>query len=212
MFLYDHLYTMQENSHGRRSAQTAMFHIAEAMTRWTAPILSFTADEAWQYLPGERVGNVLFATWYERLAQMPANAALSANDFDELVDLRGQVNGRLELMRESGSIGSSLQAVVTLFVDKNYQAFSRVYEELKYFFINSELRLQPLADQSTDAESLTLRRFSGGASLTAGRTENPKCIRCWHYVADVGGNPEHPEICLRCVENVDGVGEVRRYF
>ena len=87
----DRLYTMPTDSHGRRSAQSAMYHIAEAFTRWVAPILTFTADELWGYLPGERAGHVLFTTWYDGLAPLPADAQLNAADFDQLLAVREQV-------------------------------------------------------------------------------------------------------------------------
>jgi isoleucyl-tRNA synthetase len=138
---------------------------------------------------------------------------LSVDGFDQLIELRDQVNRQLEPMRDSGVIGSSLQAEVALFVDeKNFKALLGVSEELKYFFITSALNLRPIAEKPADAVQLTLGLFNGDAWMKGGRTVHNKCIRCWHYVADVGANPEHPEICLRCVENVDGAGEVRRYF
>src|SRR5690606_28628279 len=108
----DRLYTMQEDSRGRRSAQTAMYHVAEALARWIAPILSFTADELWRYLPapagGRREGNVLFATFYEGLSRMPDGGALSPADFDRLLELREQVAKVLEPIRASGEIGAAL--------------------------------------------------------------------------------------------------------
>src|SRR5690606_16861842 len=113
----DRLYTMQEDSRGRRSAQSAMYRIAEAFVRWIAPILSFTADEMWQHLPGERVGNVLFATWYEGLAPLPADAPLSAEDFERLLSLREQVAKALEPMRANGLIGAALEAEIVVSVN-----------------------------------------------------------------------------------------------
>ncbi|HEY1229402.1 MAG TPA: class I tRNA ligase family protein, partial [Ramlibacter sp.] len=115
----DRLYTMPEDSRGRRSAQSAMYRIAEAFVRWIAPVLSFTADELWGYLPastesGTRVGNVLFATWYEGLAPLPAGAELGADDFDRLLALREQVAKVLEPMRAHGQIGAALEAEITV--------------------------------------------------------------------------------------------------
>ncbi len=209
----DRLYTMREDSRGRRSAQTAMFHIAEAMVRWIAPILSFTADEMWGYLPGQRKGNVLFTTWYEGLEVLPDGAALSVERFDQLADLRRAVTGQLEPMRDSGAIGASLQAEVDLFVDEHGEsALQDLSEELRFFFITSELRVRPLSEKPATAIPLSLGQWSGSAWMTGRRTENPKCVRCWHHRSDVGSHPEHPEICLRCVSNVDGPGENRKWF
>ena len=192
----DRLYTMQEDSRGRRSAQSAMFRIAEAFVRWIAPILSFTADEIWRYLPGKREENVLFATWYDGLAPLAADAPLSAADFDRLLELRDAAAKVLEPMRAAGEIGAGLEAEIEIPVDAATEAKLRpAADELRFFFITSDVRLK-----------------AGEGGVTAKATTNAKCIRCWHYRADVGSNPEHPEICGRCVVNVDGAGEDRRWF
>ncbi len=205
----DRLYTMQENSRGRRSAQTAMFHIAQAFARWIAPILSFTADEMWQQLPGDRADNVLFTTWYKSLLPLPADAALSAGHIDQLIVLREAVSRVLEPMRASGSIGASLQAEVALYMDADLlQKFVAVASELRFLFITSKLSLLPADQRPADAQ-----RIEGvDAWIVAGATTHAKCVRCWHYVEDVASSAEHPEICGRCIENVDGAGEVRQWF
>src|SRR3546814_6271513 len=114
----DRLYTMGEDSRGRRSAQSAMYRIAEAFVRWIAPVLSFTADEMWGYLPtpvdGVRKDNVLFATWYDGLAPMEGDATPSAKEFDALLALREQVAKVLEPMRAGGEIGAALEAEIAL--------------------------------------------------------------------------------------------------
>jgi isoleucyl-tRNA synthetase len=187
---------MQEDSRGRRSAQSAMFRIVEAFVRWIAPILSFTADEIWRYLPGKREENVLFATWYDGLAPLSADAPLSAADFDRLLALRDNAAKVLEPMRTAGEIGAGLEAEIELPVDAATESKLRpAADELRFFFITSDVRLK-----------------AGEGAVTAKATSNAKCIRCWHYRADVGSNPEHPEICARCVVNVDGAGEDRRWF
>ena len=192
----DRLYTMQEDSRGRRSAQSAMFRIAEAFVRWIAPILSFTADEIWRFLPGKREENVLFATWYDGLAPLAADAPLSAADFDALLALRDAASKVLEPMRAAGTIGASLEAEIELPVAAATEAKLRpAADELRFFFITSDAKL-----------------VVGEGAVVARATTNSKCIRCWHYRADVGSHPEHPEICARCVDNVDGAGEDRRWF
>ncbi|MFY0186168.1 isoleucine--tRNA ligase [Stenotrophomonas sp. PUT21] len=195
----DRLYTMPVDSRGRRSAQTAMYHIAEAFTRWIAPILSFTADELWGYLPGERKENVLFATWYEGLAPLPADAPLNAADFDQLLALREQVAKVLEPMRANGAIGAALEAEIT--VAANEETASRwqpLAEELRFLLISGDVQVRPA---TTDE-----------VFVSAQRTGKQKCVRCWHYRADVGSVAAHPELCGRCVTNIDGAGEDRRWF
>jgi isoleucyl-tRNA synthetase len=192
----DRLYTMREDARGRRSAQSAMFRIAEAFARWIAPILTFTAEEMWSHLPGEREGHVLFATWYDGLAPLPTDAALNAERFDRLLALREQVSKVLEPMRASGEIGAALDAEIA--IDCNAEEFawlSPLADELRFLFITGDVTVG-----------------QGGDAVTATVSAKPKCIRCWHHRDDVGSHPDHPEICGRCVSNVEGPGETRLFF
>lgn len=195
----DRLYTMREDSRGRRSAQSAMFRIAEAFVRWVAPVLSFTADEMWSYLPGERKANVLFETWYDGLAPLPEDAVLSAADFDRLLALREQVAKVLEPMRANGVIGAALDAEIAVSANAGLAAkWQPLAEELRFLFISGDVTVTPVqADE---------------VFVLAQPTDKPKCVRCWHHRADVGANPQHPELCGRCVGNVEGPGEDRRWF
>ena len=195
----DRLYTMREDSRGRRSAQSAMFHIAEAFVRWIAPVLSFTADEMWGYLPGERTGNVLFATWYDGLAPLPEGAALNAADFDQLLALREQVAKVLEPMRANGLIGAALEAEIAVSVNAVTAAkWQPLAEELRFFFISGDVTVSEVSADET--------------FVLATPTTKTKCVRCWHYRADVGQHAAHPELCGRCVDNIDGAGENRVWF
>ena len=195
----DRLYTMQEDSRGRRSAQSAMFRILEAFTRWIAPILSFTADEIWGFLPGERVDNVLFATWYDGLAPLPADAPLSAEDFDKLLALREQMAKVLEPMRANGVIGAALDAEVTVSASPELASkWQPLAEELRFLFISGDVSVTPVnADE---------------VFVLAQPTAKLKCVRCWHHRADVGTSAAHPELCGRCVSNIEGPGEDRKWF
>ncbi|WP_434988707.1 isoleucine--tRNA ligase [Xanthomonas melonis] len=195
----DRLYTMAEDSRGRRSAQSAMYHVAEAFVRWIAPVLSFTADELWTYLPGEHVGNVLFATWYDGLAPLPADAALTSADVDKLLTLREQVAKVLEPMRANGAIGAALEAEITVAADAQTAArWQPLSQELRFLFISGDVTVTAA---STD-----------DIFVSAQPTAKPKCVRCWHHQASVGSDPRHPELCGRCVSNIEGPGEQRRWF
>ena len=195
----DRLYTMRENSRGRRSAQSAMYRIAEAFVRWIAPVLSFTADEMWGYLPGERTGNVLFATWYDGLAPLPADAALNAADFDQLLALREQVAKVLEPMRANGLIGAALEAEIAVSVNAATAAkWQPLADELRFFFISGDVTVSEVSADEV--------------FVLATPTTKAKCVRCWHHRADVGAHAEHPELCGRCVSNIDGAGETREWF
>jgi isoleucyl-tRNA synthetase len=212
----DRLYTMPENSRGRRSAQTAMYHIVQALVRWMAPILSFTADEVWGYLPGEKEDNLLFTTWYEGLAPLPEVAPLTMADMQQVLALREAATRAMEPMRASGALGASLEAEVDLYLDDSLRAkLAPMDEELRFLFITSELRLHPLAQRPEGA----VRAEGIEAFVSATATQHAKCVRCWHHRPDVGShrdaeNPQrdHPELCGRCVDNVVGFGETRKWF
>ncbi|MCL1549820.1 isoleucine--tRNA ligase [Xanthomonas nasturtii] len=195
----DRLYTMAEDARGRRSAQSAMYHVAEAFVRWVAPVLTFTAEELWAYLPGAHVGNVLFATWYDGLAPLPADAALTSADVDKLLALREQVAKVLEPMRANGAIGAALEAEITVAADAQTAArWQPLAEELRFLFISGDVTVTAA---STD-----------DIFVSAQPTTKAKCVRCWHHQASVGSDPRHPELCSRCVSNIEGPGEVRRWF
>ena len=194
----DRLYTMREDSRGRRSAQSAMYRIIEAFARWIAPVLSFTADEIWRFLPGERQGNVMLAEWYEGLAELPNDAPLSAARFDQLLDLRENVAKTLEPMRAAGEIGAALEAEIVVSADEPTRAWLQpLADELRFFFISGDV---------------TVQAAGAAPSIMATPTSKPKCVRCWQHRADVGTHDEHPELCGRCIDNIDGPGEDRRWF
>ena len=197
----DRLYTTGTDSHPRRSAQSAMYYIGEAMVRWFAPILSFTAEEIWSLLPGKRDASVFLSTFYE----LPEPQDLVA-DWDTLILVRDTVSKALEAAREAGNIGSGLEADVTVYADGEVRAaLEQLTHELRFVFITSEATVQPASERAADAAE-------GDAFWVAVTpSEHPKCIRCWHRRADVGSVKAHPEICARCAGNVDGPGETRVY-
>jgi isoleucyl-tRNA synthetase len=204
--LKDRLYTLPADSRGRRSAQTAMLHIAEGMVRWLAPILSFTAEEIWRHMPGERAESVFLTTWHP-LPAVPRDRI----DWPALIALRGDVTRELEKLRDAGAIGAPLDAAVDVYCAPGELArFSALGEELRFLFITSHARVhearQP-PEGAVPAESVG----NAGVWLTVKRSEDPKCVRCWQRRGDVGQHAEHPELCGRCVTNVEGGGEVRRY-
>jgi isoleucyl-tRNA synthetase len=192
--LKDRLYTTPAGSSARRSAQTAMHHIAEAMARWLAPILSFTAEEIWQHLPGARAKSVFHVTWHA-LPQVPQDGI----DWDALLGLRAEVGRELERLREAGQIGAPLEAEVVVRVPSaDFVNLSALGDELRFFLITSTASV-------IEQEGLASWQIEV-TPTTAG-----KCIRCWHRRADVGASVDHPELCGRCIVNVAGAGEERRY-
>ncbi|GAP67402.1 isoleucyl-tRNA synthetase [Mizugakiibacter sediminis] len=206
----DRLYTMPTDSRGRRSAQSAMYRILEAMVRWLAPILAFTSEEIWRHMPGARGESVLFETWYAGL-QATQGTPEQRRFWADLLALREGASKVLEEMRKAGTLGASLEAEVVVHADAALRArYAEVGDELRFFFITSGLALADAATRPADAARVALA--DGEAWVTAAASGAAKCVRCWHHRADVGAHADHPELCGRCVENVVGAGEDRRYF
>jgi isoleucyl-tRNA synthetase len=206
--LKDRLYTTGATSAPRRSAQTVMMWIAEAMVRWIAPILSFTAEEIWRALPIERVESVFLSGW----AQLPdLGEAKSDIDWKTLIDLRSDVARELEQLRTQGTIGAPLDAEVDVYcTPEQFDRFNALGEELRFLFITSSARVERVS-QAPDGAVAAPTAAKSGVWIRVRPSEAPKCVRCWHHREDVGSNARHPELCARCVSNVDGPGEPR-YF
>ncbi|MFB4394466.1 MULTISPECIES: isoleucine--tRNA ligase [unclassified Pseudomonas] len=204
----DRQYTTGANSVARRSCQTALYHISEALVRWIAPILAFTADEIWQYLPGERNESVMLNTWYQGLSELPADAELDRAYWDRVMAVKAAVNKELENQRVAKAIGGNLQAEVTLFAEEGLSAdLAKLGDELRFVLITSAASVVPFVQAPSDAVTTEVE----GLKLKVVKSGHAKCGRCWHFRADVGSHPEHPEICGRCVDNMSGNGEVRHY-
>jgi isoleucyl-tRNA synthetase len=210
----DRIYTLQEDSIPRRSAQTAIYHVVEALVRWLAPILSFTADEIWQHLPGNREDSVFLSTWHELPpAFYPEGEILKrmgVNYWERITAVRDAVSKELEKLRGEGRIGSPLDAEVDLYADEETRGLLKAIEdELRFLLITSYARVHPASEAPGDAVAAGVPELSFSIRVTP--SAHGKCIRCWHHREDVGTVPEHPEICGRCVDNVSGAGEQRRF-
>ena len=196
-----------------------MYRILEALVRWLAPILSFTAEEIWQHMPkstpsGPRGESVLFETWYDGLDALQGSAE-QRKFWSDLLAIRAGAAKLLEGMRNAGQIGAALEAEVTVYSgvgDEFFKArLAPFQDELRFFFITSALKIKDVFDAPGGLPPIELEKEK--VWVSAVRSEHKKCVRCWHYRADVGVIPEHPEICGRCVENLPGgPGEIRRYF
>jgi isoleucyl-tRNA synthetase len=199
----DRLYTTGASSAPRRSAQTAMHHVAQAMVRWLAPILSFTAEEVWSFLPGSRNESVFLNTWY----QFPAGAErVPSIDWPALIALKTDVGRDLERLRAAGEIGAPLEAEVVIYAPAAQTArFEALRDELRFLLITSQARV--VATEAPPAS--TVPAGEPGVWIEVKPSTQPKCVRCWHLRSDVGSDPRHPELCARCVVNVEGPGEER---
>jgi isoleucyl-tRNA synthetase len=207
--LKDRLYTTPAGGRARRSAQTALWHIAEAMVRWLAPILSFTAEEIWQSLPAlpGRPESVFLSEWHV----LPAVAAVGDVDWEAVIALKADVSRELEALRGQGLIGGTLDAVVDVWAEPAVHArLAPLGDELRFALITSEARLHEAAARPADAAPApSVAR--AGVYVAVRPSTDQKCVRCWQLRPDIGADPRHPEACARCAGNVEGPGETRRF-
>lgn len=205
----DRQYTAKASSVAQRSCQTAIYHIVQALVRWIAPVLSFTADEIWEFIPGEKARYVFTEQWYDGLFGLQADEPMNAAFWQQLLVVRDEVNKALEQARSDKKIGGSLEANVVLYCTdaKLYQQLSLLGDELRFALLTSAARLE-LCDTLPEQAQHTERE---GLAVAVIASSDVKCARCWHHRPDVGANAAHSDICLRCVENIDGEGELRRF-
>lgn len=213
----DRLYTMAASSLGRRSAQTALLHILEILTRLVAPILSFTAEEIWQEVRAmdkrnsitTRAESVFMARWDDLIIAEDCDLShdsLTTNDWREIQYFKTEVNKGLEKLRINGVIGSSLEADVILYADeKILSLLKKLQDDLRFVLITSSAEVKEISSASENAITTEI----SGLKLVVTKSPHKKCSRCWHHREDVGLNKDHPELCARCGENLFGEGETR---
>lgn len=189
----DRQYTTQKNGHPRRSAQTAIYHIAHALLRWIAPILSFTAQEAWQVLKGTD-GYVFTQMWYD--LPKPAMNDITVEDWRHILMTKELANKAMDVARCNKIINSGLSASLEIVANETVlTALNKLAQEAKFVFITSDVKLS-LGDE---------------LSIQVHPAVGNKCVRCWHILPSVGSVPKHSELCPRCVSNAFGDGEVRHH-
>lgn len=204
--LKDRLYTLRVESHARRSAQTAMQHILEVLVRVLSPILSFTAEEIWGHMAGEREPSVLFSTYYSELDDVAANPESDAK-WQTIIAVRNEVAKQIETLRVDGQIGSALDADVQLFAaGEQFQVLQSLQDELRFVLITSKASVHNIEDSPSEAVAV-----EDNLKIVVTPMKQEKCVRCWHRSDDVGQDSQHPELCGRCISNVDGDGEQRLF-
>ncbi|HBV3811623.1 TPA: isoleucine--tRNA ligase [Serratia marcescens] len=205
----DRQYTAKSDSVARRSCQTALYHIVEALVRWMAPIMSFTADEIWGFMPGKRAQYVFTEEWYDGLFGLAEGEPMNDAFWADLLKVRGEVNKVLEQARADKRLGGSLEAAVTLYADSELAArLNSLQDELRFVLLTSAASVAPLAEAPADAQASELLK---GLKIAFSTAPGEKCPRCWHYTTDIGLVAEHADICGRCVSNVAGDGEKRNF-
>ena len=201
----DRQYTCKSDGLARRSAQTALFHCLESLVRWVTPILSFTAEEAWQQMPGDRTQSVMQTTWYEFPKVVMPKEYTNAF-WLQLIAVRAAVNKEIEKARQEGLVRGNLDATVEIACSADLQEWlDQLGSELRFVLQVSKAVVKNFNEErqvSTDAEGMLIRVIANG---------DEKCERCWHRQPDVGQHEQHPSLCGRCVENVDGDGESRLF-
>ena len=204
----DRQYTTQADSLARRSTQTALYYILESFSRMIAPILSFTADEIWQYIPGQRAESVFLSGFDESPGLLPESKQFSDEFWRQLMAVKTAVNKELELKRAAKLVGSGLSAEVDLYCSEELAvALNALGTELRFALMVSRATVKPLADASADTVTTELQNLR----LLVTASPHTKCDRCWHHREDVGQNLAHASLCLRCVENIEGDGEQRAF-
>ncbi|WP_392566586.1 isoleucine--tRNA ligase [Utexia brackfieldae] len=200
----DRQYTAKGDSLARHSCQTALYHIAQALVRWMAPIMSFTADEIWQYLPGERSEFVFTEQFYSGLFTLADNETMSDDYWKTILRVRGEVNRVLEQARNDKVIGGSLEANVTLYAKPELAAqLGQLHNELRFVLLTSQASVAPF-EKGEQAIATEMSDLKIGFAKAAGE----KCPRCWHYTVD---NDPTTHLCQRCQTNVNGQGETRHF-
>jgi isoleucyl-tRNA synthetase len=210
----DRQYTLPKGSLPRRSCQTAMHHVVHALLRWMTPILSFTADEAWSFLPEKPEQSLFEATYGDWVFPLDASDALDRLAWTQLLRLRDAVNQAIEPCRQSGMLGSSLEADVVLcydaaLIDKDVLAMLlRVVDELHYLCITASVSLKACGVLPSDA----VASGTEGLSIVVSSSVGTKCVRCWHRRLDIGVDDAHPSLCGRCAGHVMGKVAGRIWF
>ncbi|MHA3080593.1 isoleucine--tRNA ligase [Acinetobacter sp. ANC 5502] len=199
----DRQYTTNANSQARHSAQTALYHLVQAFVRWMSPILSFTAQEAWPLIPEQSEQYVFTTEWYS-IPTVTANL-LSEADWQTLIQVKSAVNKQIEVARNAKLIGSNLSAKVELWAQPELAAvLNKLGDELRFVLITSQVAVHAFAEQGEATELDGLR-------VQVSAAEGEKCARCWHVLPDVNTHAAHPGLCSRCIVNVAGSGEERKY-
>lgn len=205
----DRQYTAKTDGQPRKSAQTAIYHIVQALVRWMAPILSYTADEIWEATPKTTDLPIQLCQWYDGLNSFSDNDELGLEFWSKIQNIRSEVNRVLELKRNEDIIKASLEAKITLFVDtENMILLNKLKNELRFLLISSEAELKPLNKKTDSVVASTIT----GLYIDITKLDEQKCERCWHRSNTVGSNTEHADICSRCVENITTeTGESREF-
>ena len=203
----DRQYTAKADSAARRSCQSALYIIAESLIRWIAPILSFTAQEAWEAMPGKRDEFVFTSTWYDDLHEIDESSEFNSEYWARMLNFRNEANKAIETARNNGVIGGSLEAELKIFAKGQLlEDLKKIESELCFVLITSKAIV---SDAEAPADAFKSEVLD--CAFTVEKSKAKKCERCWHYEESVDADPEFPGLCKRCVQNVKSTGEIRHF-
>jgi isoleucyl-tRNA synthetase len=204
----DRQYTAKSDSHARRSCQSALYHIIEALVRWMAPITSFTAQELWQEMPWQQDEFVFTGKWYDGLGEVALSGDFDNQFWQQILAVKNEVNRCIEATRKDGKIKGSLQAEVKLYATHDLVSLlTKLEDELRFVLITSAASVIEVTEAPANAVATEVDGLWVEVSVSSAE----KCSRCWHHREDVGNHAAHPDLCDRCVDNVEGDGEKRTY-
>lgn len=205
----DRQYTLKKNSLARRSSQTTMFYIIESLVRWISPILSFTADEIWCHLSKNKYQNIFFEEYYKELDKIDVFKYIDHSFWKKMLILKNEVNKVLEKSRLDKVIVSTLEAELILYVDKQFFKILKILKnELKFFLLISKVKIINIKFVPNDIKNTSIK----GLKIVVKKFEGVKCPRCWNYTRKVYEKNQKDKLCLRCIKNTIGSGEVRKFF
>lgn len=202
----DRQYTTKADSQARHSAQTALYHLVQAFVRWMSPILSFTAQEAWELIPEQTEKYVFTAEWYD-LPKSTQQNLISEADWQSLIQVKSAVNKQIEAARNAKLVGSNLSAKVDIWADEALKTIlDRLENELRFVLITSQVAVHSFDESKGEATDID------GLRVAVSGADGEKCVRCWHVLPDVNTHAGHDGLCSRCIINLpSGTGEERKY-
>ncbi|XBC42419.1 MAG: isoleucine--tRNA ligase [Buchnera aphidicola (Meitanaphis elongallis)] len=206
----DRQYLTKPNSVARRSGQSAMHLILNSLVRWIAPILSFTADEIWDHLPGKKSKSIFTEEWFDQLFYLNDSYIMNNQYWNELLIIKNEINKALDHARKNKILGNSLESSITLYVDNSLKEKLKLLKnELKFLFLTSQVKIKNYSFAPNHSiKSALIKHFKIHVSKINGR----KCTRCWHIITNIEDINENLKICKRCILNISGSGETRKFL
>ncbi|WP_343183190.1 isoleucine--tRNA ligase [Buchnera aphidicola (Neophyllaphis podocarpi)] len=203
----DRQYTLKKNSIGRKSCQTTLYYIIQSLVRWIAPILSFTAEEIWKFIPGKNKNYMLAEEWFKDLFKLNKQEVFNNQYWDKLMSVRKEVNKVIEKAKLTKVIKNSLESEIILYADKNTQKIlNKIKTEIKFLLLTSDVKIEKYSTKNKE-KNKNINEFK----VVLSKINGYKCNRCWHYITKKNKNQDYINICNRCMDNIKGKGENRQF-